>query len=101
MARKLPGIQRIVGPEAIYAIVYGEISSSLYFALGVVALVGPRDDPVRTCSAPASSSPWPSGPNAEGGAGGRPGRRLLGITDGRSGTWQGSWSAGRCSSTSS
>src|SRR5689334_161537 len=38
MARKLPGIQRIVGPEAIYAIVYGEISSSLYFALGVVAL---------------------------------------------------------------
>src|SRR3954470_4804168 len=38
MARKLPTLQRIVGPEAIYAIVYGEISSSLYFALGVVAL---------------------------------------------------------------
>jgi len=38
MARKLPALQRIVGPEAIYAIVYGEISSSLYFALGVVAL---------------------------------------------------------------
>src|SRR3954452_19839571 len=38
MARKLPALQRILGPEAIAAIIYGEISSSLYFTLGVVAL---------------------------------------------------------------
>ena len=38
MARKLPGLQRMLGPETIAAIVYGEISSSLYFALGMVAL---------------------------------------------------------------
>src|SRR3954453_6713363 len=38
MARKLPGLQRILGAETIFAIVYGEISSSLYFALGIVAL---------------------------------------------------------------
>ena len=35
------------GPRPSYAIVYGEISSSLYFALGVVALWAPRNDPVR------------------------------------------------------
>jgi len=38
MARKLPGLQRIFGAETIFAIVYGEVSSSLYFALGVVSL---------------------------------------------------------------
>jgi APA family basic amino acid/polyamine antiporter len=38
VARKLPALQRILGPEAIFAIIYGEISSSLYFTLGVVAL---------------------------------------------------------------
>src|ERR1700710_2943127 len=38
MARKLPGLQRIIGAETIFAIVYGEVSSSLYFALGVVSL---------------------------------------------------------------
>jgi APA family basic amino acid/polyamine antiporter len=38
MARKLPGLQRILGAETIFAIVYGEVSSSLYFALGVVSL---------------------------------------------------------------
>src|SRR6185437_296330 len=38
MARKLPALNRFLGSETIFAIVYGEISSSLYFALGVVAL---------------------------------------------------------------
>jgi APA family basic amino acid/polyamine antiporter len=38
MARKLPSLQRIVGRQAIVSIVYGELSSSLYFSLGVVAL---------------------------------------------------------------
>src|SRR3712207_1757807 len=38
MARKLPTFQRILGGQAVMAIVYAEISSSLYFALGIVAL---------------------------------------------------------------
>jgi APA family basic amino acid/polyamine antiporter len=38
MARKLPVIQRVVGEDALFAAIYGTISSSLYFALGVVAL---------------------------------------------------------------
>ena len=38
MARKLPTFDRILGGEAIMAIVYAEISSSLYFALGIVSL---------------------------------------------------------------
>jgi basic amino acid/polyamine antiporter, APA family len=38
MARKLPVLQRVVGEDALFAAVYGTISSSLYFALGVVAL---------------------------------------------------------------
>ena len=38
MARKLRGLDRLIGGEALVAIVYGEISSSLYFALGIVAL---------------------------------------------------------------
>ena len=38
MARKLPGLPRILPGDVIAAIVYAEISSSLYFALGVVSL---------------------------------------------------------------
>ena len=38
MARKLPVFQRVVGEDALFAAIYGTISSSLYFALGVVAL---------------------------------------------------------------
>jgi basic amino acid/polyamine antiporter, APA family len=38
MARKLPALQRVVGEDALFAAIYGTISSSLYFALGVVAL---------------------------------------------------------------
>jgi basic amino acid/polyamine antiporter, APA family len=38
MARKLAGLSRALGPSPIAAVAYGEIGSSLYFALGVVAL---------------------------------------------------------------
>ena len=38
MARKLPVLKRVVGEDALFAAIYGTISSSLYFALGIVAL---------------------------------------------------------------
>jgi len=38
VARKLPVLQRVVGEDALFVAIYGTISSSLYFALGVVAL---------------------------------------------------------------
>src|SRR6266571_6541947 len=38
MARKLPAFARVHGTGSIASVAYGEIASSLYFALGVVAL---------------------------------------------------------------
>jgi APA family basic amino acid/polyamine antiporter len=38
VARKLPVLQRVVGEDALFAAIYGTISSSLYFALGLVSL---------------------------------------------------------------
>jgi basic amino acid/polyamine antiporter, APA family len=38
MAKKLPGLQRVLDVPSLAAVAYGEIGSSLYFALGVVAL---------------------------------------------------------------
>ncbi|HZM19386.1 MAG TPA: amino acid permease, partial [Gaiellaceae bacterium] len=38
MAKKLPGLQRVLDVPALAAVAYGEIASSLYFALGVIAL---------------------------------------------------------------
>jgi basic amino acid/polyamine antiporter, APA family len=38
MARKLPGLQRVLEAPSLAAVAYGEIASSLFFALGVVAL---------------------------------------------------------------
>jgi basic amino acid/polyamine antiporter, APA family len=38
VARKLPGLQRVLDVPSLAAVAYGEIASSLYFALGVVAL---------------------------------------------------------------
>jgi basic amino acid/polyamine antiporter, APA family len=38
MARKLPGLQRALDVPSLAAVAYGEIASSLYFALGIVAL---------------------------------------------------------------
>ncbi|HEV2590632.1 MAG TPA: universal stress protein [Gaiellaceae bacterium] len=37
MARKLPGLKRELDARALYSIAYGEIASSIYFALGVLA----------------------------------------------------------------
>jgi APA family basic amino acid/polyamine antiporter len=37
VARKLPGLQRALDVPSLAAVAYGEIASSLYFALGVVA----------------------------------------------------------------
>ena len=38
MARKLPGLQRVIATPSLAAVAYGEIASSLFFALGIVAL---------------------------------------------------------------
>ena len=37
MARKLPGLRRELGAGALFSVAYGEIASSIYFALGIVA----------------------------------------------------------------
>jgi len=37
MARKLPRLERVLGPQALFSVAYGEIASSIYFALGIVA----------------------------------------------------------------
>src|SRR3954453_13644959 len=37
MARKLPILRRELGGRALFSVAYGEIASSIYFALGVVA----------------------------------------------------------------
>ena len=38
MARKLPRLQRVLDAPALAAVAYGEIASSIYFALGIIAL---------------------------------------------------------------
>lgn len=38
MARKLPGLSRVLDARSIASVAYSEIGSSLYFALGIVAL---------------------------------------------------------------
>src|SRR5919201_3734420 len=37
MARKLPRLQRVLTAPALFSITYGEIASSIYFALGIIA----------------------------------------------------------------
>ncbi|MHB8641661.1 MAG: amino acid permease [Gaiellaceae bacterium] len=37
MARKLPRLQRRLGAADLFAVAYGEIASSIYFALGIIA----------------------------------------------------------------
>ena len=37
MARKLTGFQRVLDAPALFSVAYGEIASSIYFALGIVA----------------------------------------------------------------
>jgi APA family basic amino acid/polyamine antiporter len=38
MARKLPRLQRVLDAPALFSVAYGEIASSIYFALGIIAL---------------------------------------------------------------
>src|SRR5215218_8650200 len=38
MAKRLPGLSRVLGAGSIASVAYGEIGSSIYIALGVVAL---------------------------------------------------------------
>ncbi len=38
MARKLPGLRRELDARSLFSVAYGEIASSIYFALGIVAL---------------------------------------------------------------
>ena len=37
MARKLRGFERVLDAPALFAVAYGEIASSVYIALGIVA----------------------------------------------------------------
>jgi APA family basic amino acid/polyamine antiporter len=37
MARKLPVLQRALGAPVLFSVAYGEIASSIYFALGIIA----------------------------------------------------------------
>ena len=39
MARKIPVLGRFLGAPALYAMAYGEIGSSLYYALGITVLL--------------------------------------------------------------
>jgi APA family basic amino acid/polyamine antiporter len=38
MARKLPQLQRVLDAPALASVAYGEVASSIYFALGIIAL---------------------------------------------------------------
>jgi APA family basic amino acid/polyamine antiporter len=38
VARKLPGLQRVLDAPALFSVAYGEIASSIYIALGIIAL---------------------------------------------------------------
>src|ERR671937_1627399 len=37
MAKKLPRLKRVLDAPALFSIAYGEIASSIYFALGIIA----------------------------------------------------------------
>ena len=38
MPRRLPGLVRSLSEESLASVAYGEVGSSIYFALGIVAL---------------------------------------------------------------
>ena len=38
MARKLPRLERVLDAPALASVAYGEVASSIYFALGIIAL---------------------------------------------------------------
>ena len=37
MARKISGLQRVLDAPALFSVAYGEIASSIYIALGIIA----------------------------------------------------------------
>jgi len=37
VARKLPGLQRVLDAPSLFSVAYGEVASSIYFALGIIA----------------------------------------------------------------
>jgi APA family basic amino acid/polyamine antiporter len=37
VARKLPALQKVLDAPALFSVVYGEVASSIYFALGIIA----------------------------------------------------------------
>jgi APA family basic amino acid/polyamine antiporter len=37
VARKLPALQRVLDAPALFSVAYGEVASSIYFALGIIA----------------------------------------------------------------
>jgi APA family basic amino acid/polyamine antiporter len=40
MARKLPGLRRVLGPASVVSVAYAEIGASIFIALGIVAAFG-------------------------------------------------------------
>ena len=38
MARKIPGLQRVLDAPALFSVAYGEIASSIYVALGIIVV---------------------------------------------------------------
>ena len=56
MARKVRGFERVLDAPALFAIAYGEIGSSIYIALGIVAAAALGSDSASCCWARASSS---------------------------------------------
>ena len=54
MARKLRGFERVLDAPALFAVAYGEIGSSIYFALGIVAAARARAARRSSCSLSAS-----------------------------------------------
>jgi basic amino acid/polyamine antiporter, APA family len=38
VARKVPGLQRVLDAPALFSVAYGEVASSIYVALGIIAL---------------------------------------------------------------
>ena len=67
VARKLPGLRRELDARALFSVAYGEIASSIYFALGVARrararLHAARAARRRRCSSSSSRSRTPRAP---------------------------------------
>jgi hypothetical protein len=56
LARKLPVLQRVLGAPTLFSVAYGEIASSIYFALGIIGSRARADARVLLRRACSSSS---------------------------------------------